>query len=208
MNKSTIQVIKEGEGLTTEFKRKIDSPFKIAKTLTAFANTSGGLLLIGVLDNGTIAGVQSELTEMQKLEKASSLTEPVILVQVKSQVIDGKKILVAEIGESADKPHYAINEKGEHIIYIRVKDKSTPTPKLLVFHEGDADTEKLLANRHVKTLISFLKETDLITAKLYAKMINISEKRAERLLYDLTTRQILLRHATKRAEFFSLKWSK
>ena len=207
MNKTTIQIIKEGEGLTTEFKRKIDSPFKIAKTLTAFANTSGGTLLIGVMDNGTIAGIVSELTEMQKLEKASLLTEPPILVQVKSQLIDGKKILVAEIEESIDKPHYAINEKAERIIYIRVKDKSTPTPKLLLYHDGDADIEKLLASRHVKTLISYLRETDLITAKVLAKMINISEKRAERLLYDLTSRQILLRHAGKRSEAFSLKWS-
>jgi predicted HTH transcriptional regulator len=208
MDKSTIQIIKEGEGLTSEFKRKIDSPFKIAKTITAFANTSGGTLLVGIADNGTILGIQSELAEMQRLEKASSLTEPPVLVQVKSQVLDGKKILVAEVAESEDKPHYAINEKGERILYVRVKDKSTPTPRLLLYRDGDADTEKLLSNRHVKSLISFLRETDLITAKILAKMINISEKRAERLLHDLTTRQILLRHATKKAEFFSLKWSK
>ncbi len=43
--------IKEGEHQTQDFKFRIDSSQKIAKTLSAFANTDGGSLLIGVKDN-------------------------------------------------------------------------------------------------------------------------------------------------------------
>lgn len=208
MDKSIIQLIKEGEGLTIEFKRTVDSPFKIAKTIVSFANTSGGNLLIGVADHGAILGVQSELRELQKLEKALvKLIEPELVVQIKTENLDSKKVLWVTISESEDKPHHALNEKGERIIYIRVKDKSMPIPRLLLYNGTDTETEKLLATRHVKTLITYLKETDSITAKAFSKIINISEKRAERMLQDLAARQILLKLSKGKPESFSLKWT-
>ena len=208
MRKSTLQLIKQGEGLSIEFKRKIDSAYKIAKTITSFANTSGGILLVGIGDNGEIFGVESELRELQKLEKATSeLIEDKIILRFKSEDLDGKRILRVEINESVNKPHYASNEKGERIIYIRVKDKSLPIPRLLIPGEGDNDTEKLLASRHIKTLITYLKETDTVTAKSFSKIINISEKRAQRMLNDLADKQILLKISRIKPEAYSLKWA-
>ena len=208
MNKSIIQLIKEGEGLATEFKRTVDSAFKIAKTIVSFANTSGGTLLVGVADNGTVIGVHSELKELEKLEKATTqLIEPKVVVQVKTIKLDGKLVLSVGVDESEDKPHYAHNEKGERIIYIRVKDKSMPIPRLLLYNGADSETEKLLASRHVKTLITYLKETDMVTARAFSKIINISEKRAERMLQDLAARQILLKLSRGKPESFSLKWA-
>ena len=209
MNKSTIQLIKQGEGLNIEFKRTIDSPYKIAKTITSFANTSGGVLLIGVDDAGTLAGILSELEELQKLEKATvQLIEEPVLLRIITETLDGKKILRVEISESQEKPHYAVNEKNERIIYIRVKDKSVPIPKLLISGEGDFDTEKLLATRHVKSLITYLKSTDSVTARAFSRIINISEKRAERMLNELAARQILLKLSKAKPEVYSLKWAK
>jgi predicted HTH transcriptional regulator len=208
MSKGIIQIIQGGEGLTVEFKRTIDSPFKIAKTIVSFANTSGGSLLIGVADNGTLSGVASELREMQKLERAiTQLIEPQLLIRLKSTVLDGKKILLVEVDESAEKPHYAMNEKGDRIIYVRVKDKSVPTPRLLIYRDGDAETDKLLASKHVRTLITYLKETDSVTAKAFSRIINISEKRADRMLQDLASKQILLKINRNKPEMFSLKWA-
>lgn len=208
MNKSIIQIIKEGEGLTTEFKRTVDSPFKIAKTIVSFANTSGGNLLIGVSDNGSIPGVESELRELQKLERALvKLIEPELIVQIKTETLDGKKIVWVAVLESEDKPHHALNEKGQRIIYIRMKDKSIPIPRLLLYNGTDAETEKLLATRHVKTLVTYLRETDSVTAKVFSKIINISEKRAERMLEDLAGRQILLKLTKSKPERYSLKWA-
>ncbi|CAG4998785.1 hypothetical protein DYBT9275_02079 [Dyadobacter sp. CECT 9275] len=206
--RSTLQIIKQGEGLTVEFKRKIDSSYKIAKTITSFANTSGGTLLVGIGDNGEILGVKSELRELQKLEKATSeLIEEKLILRFKSEALDGKQILRIEIDESTDKPHYALNEKGDRIIYIRMKDKSLPIPRLLIQGEGDNDTEKMLASRHVKTLITYLRETDYVTAKAFSRIINISEKRAQRMLNDLADKQILLKISRVKPEAYSLKWA-
>ena len=207
--KSTIEIIKQGEGLTIEFKRTIDSPFKIAKTISSFANTSGGTLIVGVADTGLLLGVNSELAELQKLEKAAGqLVEVPLVIRFKTETLDNKKIIRVEVDESPEKPHYAVNEKNERIIYIRIKDKSVPIPKLLIQGEGDLDTEKLLASRHVKSLISYLKSTDSVTARAFSRIINISEKRAERMLNELAAKQILLKISKAKPESFSLKWVK
>ena len=47
-------LISEGENLYQDFKYTINDSRKIAKSLSAFANTKGGRLLIGVKDNGPL----------------------------------------------------------------------------------------------------------------------------------------------------------
>ena len=54
------KLISEGEHVHQDFKFAISDARKIAKSLSAFANTEGGRLLVGVKDNGKIAGVRSE----------------------------------------------------------------------------------------------------------------------------------------------------
>ena len=51
------ELLKREEGKTLEFKRDLSSPLNILKTLVAFSNTDGGILLVGVKDNGTVAGI-------------------------------------------------------------------------------------------------------------------------------------------------------
>ncbi|MDQ6479948.1 ATP-binding protein [Dyadobacter sp. LHD-138] len=207
MKKSTVQLIKEGEGLTVEFKRTIDSPYKIAKTIVSFANTSGGVLLVGVGDNRELLGIKSELNELEKLEKAcTQLVDKMIPVRFKSEKLDNRVLLRVEIDESQERPHYAINEKGQRMIYIRVKDKSVPTLRLFIEGESDIDTKTLLASRHVRTLVQYLKEYDSINAKAFSRMINISEKRAERMMNDLAEKQVLLKLKKGKPELYSLKW--
>jgi predicted HTH transcriptional regulator len=205
-SKTTLELIQMGEGLTVEFKRTIDSPYKIAKTLASFANTSGGVLLIGIADNSTTIGITSELRELQKLEKAcGTLIEKELLVRCKTIQLGMKKIMRVEIEESPDKPHYAINEKGEKIIYIRARDRSVPTNRLMLPGEADAATDKLLTSRPVKNLIQFLKQNESITDREFSKLINVSDKRATRLLHDLEEKGIVLRRGTGKSALYSLK---
>jgi predicted HTH transcriptional regulator len=51
-------LIKQGEHQQLDFKFEITDSKKIARSLVAFANTDGGKLLIGVKDNGAIAGME------------------------------------------------------------------------------------------------------------------------------------------------------
>ena len=63
-----IEYIKQQEGKTLEFKRDLSSPDKILRTITAFANTAGGVLLIGVEDTTrAVRGVINPLDEEEKI---------------------------------------------------------------------------------------------------------------------------------------------
>ena len=53
-------LIDQGEHQQQDFKFEVSDSKKIARTLSAFANTDGGRLLIGVKDNGNISGIKSE----------------------------------------------------------------------------------------------------------------------------------------------------
>lgn len=65
-------LIEQGEHQQLDFKFEVSDSKKIARTLSAFANTDGGRLLIGVKDNGAISGVRSE-EEYYMIEAASKM---------------------------------------------------------------------------------------------------------------------------------------
>jgi predicted HTH transcriptional regulator len=72
MELTLTQLIKLGENQQQDFKHTIEDQKKIARTLVAFANTEGGRLLIGVKDNGKVAGVNPE-EEYHMIEGAAKL---------------------------------------------------------------------------------------------------------------------------------------
>ena len=55
------EILKQPEGKTLEFKRDISSLKPILKTLVAFANTAGGILIIGRENDETVHGVPEVL---------------------------------------------------------------------------------------------------------------------------------------------------
>ncbi|MEZ0538875.1 AlbA family DNA-binding domain-containing protein [Fibrella arboris] len=201
---SLTDLIAKGEGTTLEFKSTLSTPYRIARTLTAFSNTSGGTLLIGVADDGKLVGVESEYQEMQKIERATDfLIEPPISISYELKRHDGKTILLLTIPESHEKPHTALDERGNRTIYVRQRDKSVPTNRLML----DLQTvdKKLLQTPMVKNLVQFLRKHDSITADRLAKLVNISDYRATKLLRALTAQGILLMVDKPRPARYSLK---
>lgn len=188
-------LLAQREGTSLEFKRTIESPGRIAKTLAAFANTAGGTLVVGVDDDRTVRGVASEKDEVQKLESASDFyVDPPLLLRYEAVIVHERRVLIFTIDESAEKPHKAKNERGEWEIYVRARDKSVPASKRMGHFlekatEADAD---LLASPNVKMLVQALQKNERITARQLAKLINVSEYRATKLLRDLTRQGVLL----------------
>ena len=93
-------LIAEGEHQQQDFKFEISDARKIAKTLSAFANTDGGRLLIGVKDNGKIAGVRSE-EEKYMIEAAAQLyCIPEVEYTMQTYIVEGRQVLVVTIEET------------------------------------------------------------------------------------------------------------
>ncbi len=197
-------LILQGEGSKLEFKRSISTAHRIARTLVAFANTSGGRLLIGVADDGAILGVSSESREIHRIEEATDqLADPALSVTYETLSPDGRKVLIISVEESSEKPHYAVDETGKRTIYVRAKDKSVPTNKLII--APTTAEASLLQSPVARTLIQYLRRNDDITADKYAKLINVSAYRAGKLLALFADQGLLLLINKSRPVRYALK---
>ena len=58
--------IESGEGQTTEFTRGLGDGAKVRRALCAFANTEGGVLILGVEDDRRIVGVREDAEAVQE----------------------------------------------------------------------------------------------------------------------------------------------
>ena len=92
-------LIREGEGLTVEFKERFTA--RIDEDMVAFANTKGGIILLGVRDNRTIAG--EELTNDLKARINSVARNCTPPVKVKLKQI--QNIIAVEVPQGDEKPY-------------------------------------------------------------------------------------------------------
>jgi len=97
------QMIENGESETVEFKENFDK--EAVETAVAFANTKGGVILIGISDKGEIKGVQIGRSTLKNwTNQISQSTEPSIIPDILDNVIDKKHIVVIRIPEFPIKP--------------------------------------------------------------------------------------------------------
>lgn len=95
--------IAQGENSTTEFKESFGS--ETIETVTAFANTDGGIILIGVSDKAKITGITlGKETIPNIVNRISQAIEPRVLVDVESLDFERKSVLLIHIMESPIKP--------------------------------------------------------------------------------------------------------
>ncbi len=200
-------MIIEGEGVSLDFKKTITSCEKIARTMTAFANNKGGKLLIGVYDDGTIKGVKSEDEERYMITKAATeFASPPLSPEFEEVYVDDKLVLVADIAESTEKPHYALAEDGKWWVYVRIKDKSVLASKVVVdVLKRALDKEGVLIeySANEKTLLEYLDKAGRITIKECCDLLNIGRRRAQRLLVDLILSGIIKINTTEKEEFYT-----
>jgi ATP-dependent DNA helicase RecG len=123
-----IEIITNGESSKVEFKTEDVHPTALAEEIVAFANFEGGTILIGIQDDGTIAGCSRKGLEEFIVNVCRNNVNPSILPVIERVVVDDKFVFVVEIqrGETA----YCTN-KG--LYFIRVgSTKQTPTQQELL----------------------------------------------------------------------------
>ena len=91
-------LIQEGEGTTLEFKENLSSSF--AREAVAMANTIGGKILLGVRDDGTIAGLQDSNLIRARVQDIARNCDP----PVKLMIEPVEKVMVVHVRESDAKP--------------------------------------------------------------------------------------------------------
>lgn len=204
-------LILQGEGEQLDFKNKISSCEKIAKTLVAFANNKGGKLLVGVADNGSIKGVKNEDEEKYMLQRAGhQYCRPAIDIRFEEIYVDDKLVLLAEITESDSKPHYAFGEDQKWWVYIRIQDKSILASKVVVdvLHQS-SQLNGVLINYtdKAKELLEYLQVHSNPRLPELAKHLRLSRRKTQRILVNLIVAGVIEVHSGDREEYFSLSLS-
>ena len=185
-------LIAEGEHEHQDFKYQITDARKIARSIAAFANNSGGHLLIGVKDNGNITGVRSD-EEIYMIEMAAQMyCRPEQHVAFKVYNINGKSVVKADIAEAVEKPVEAPDDNGVWHVYFRVKDENVLASRL---HERIMSVETVLEDTRTAETISFSEREQVlldylrnhggITLDGYMRLAHISEESATKVVMTL-----------------------
>jgi hypothetical protein len=108
------EIIKAGESKTVEFKSRLPPDSVLAKYISAFANSDGGLLLIGIGDKGTILGL-SDTDQHRAVERLTRLSKALLSqpVRVEKVEFEGARLVFAMIPSAADEHRPVMTSQGE-----------------------------------------------------------------------------------------------
>jgi ATP-dependent DNA helicase RecG len=99
-------IIAAGEGYNAEFKVSVPSKIKeITEEVCAFANASGGVVLIGVDDANKIKGIIIDNAKRSAIQNSINEISPVIKCDFNIVEVDGKDIAVIEVPSGQNKPY-------------------------------------------------------------------------------------------------------
>lgn len=201
------RLIAEGENQKLDFKYAINDSRKIARTLSAFSNTDGGRLLIGVRDNGSIAGIRSD-EEMYMVETASHLfCRPEISFLTKQHDASGKTILEVEVMKGAARPYMAKDENGKWVAYFRNNDQNLVANRVLLQvwkKEGKQSGVMVKYGNAENILMDYLSGNGTITLSKFRKIAHISSYRAESILANFIILKILIMKASEKGFTYEL----
>ena len=181
------RLVAEGEHEHQDFKFEISDARKIARSISAFANTGGGRLLVGVKDNGKIAGIRSE-EEIYMIEAAANMyCQPKVEIETKTYIAEGRTVLEIGIEEAGNKPVYALDEENKPKAYIRIKDENilaTPV-HLKIWQHAKKERGTLLSfTEKEQNLLDILKEKEPLTLNQCCRLCRASRPTMCNLLAD------------------------
>jgi predicted HTH transcriptional regulator len=208
--RALVELIERGEGLNVEFKQRFTSYEKIAKEMIAFANTRGGYLIIGVDDDKSLYGIETEKSDIELVKQAADkYCEPPLVYNLQVIELNKKDILLVEIPESKNKPHRLQDylpslDLNYASVYVRVNDKCVLAGKemikLLQHRANGKSLKNYVVGENEKIVFEYLDKNETITVKELKKIANLSDRRASRTLIKLVRADLLLIHVKENGE--------
>jgi len=202
------KLIEQGEHQYLDFKFEISDSRKIARSISAFANTDGGILLIGVKDNGKIAGVRSEEEVYMAEAAAQMFCKPPMTLKINQYLEEKKTVLEIIVPKLTGEICYAQDYNGKWLAYVRVEDKNFQASqvhlrvwkrKLKAYPTHITYTEK------EKKLLDYLTTNPFITLREFCGLAGIKKNSAETILVNLMMLDIIEIFYTEQAVLYRLK---
>lgn len=200
-------LINQGEHQQLDFKFEISDASRIARTLSAFTNTDGGKLLIGVKDNGVIRGVRSD-EEVYMLEHAAQhYCQPEVKFTTKEWEIEDKVVLEADIPFSKKHIHKAPDNDGSYKAYVRVEDQNLLANGVLmkVWTKRKKDQKiRFVYSKPVQEVLFYLRENPFLTLDKAIELSSLSKYKTEHLLSDLILLDVIELELSETSEIYRL----
>ncbi len=200
-------LISQGENQQLDFKYCISDSKKIARTLVAFANSDGGKLLIGVRDNGSIAGIQSD-EEYYMVETAVHLfCRPEINYTIKQHPAKGKAILEVEVMKGDKRPYQAKDDEGKWNAYFRHNDQNLVANRVLlqIWRKEIRRSGVLVQfSKAENTLLDYLAKNGSISLSKFRRIARISSKKSEAILANLIIFKVIVMRASEKGFTYEL----
>lgn len=188
MERYVRKLIEGGENQQLDFKFCVSDSRKLARTLCAFSNTDGGRILIGVRDNGSIAGISSD-EEIYMVDTAVQLyCRPEIRYTIKQHNTAEKSIVEVLVPKGDKKPYKVLDESGRWIAYFRNKDQNLAANRIMLRvwqKENSSRGAFLKFTANESKLLEYLKNNQAVTLSRFRKMEGISARKAETILTNL-----------------------
>jgi len=190
------KLVAQGEGETLEFKRKATYPDKIICEMIAFANTQGGILYIGISDEGLLSGVKFPEEEIYVIQNSlNKYCRPSLPFKLTVLSIGNNRFIVRYvIRESKRKPHAFINADGSKTVYVRHQDKTIQASKEIkeiIKHHAYRKNIKFQYGDNEALLMKHLDEHSFITLDDYRKLTGLNRYKASRSLVTLVLANVL-----------------
>ena len=140
-------------GETTEYDKKLlleeKRPRSWLKSVSAFANGSGGMLIFGVSNDNILAGLENAKTVSEKISEIMKVKmDPVPDFQLEIHRQSGKEFIILRVASGQETPYYYVGD-GNHIAYVRIGNESVPadsiTLKRLVLHGSNTTFDSLVS---------------------------------------------------------------
>ena len=122
MNRTDLlDLLRNGEDSTLEFKRDDVRNHDLAKELVAFLNLEGGVVLLGVEDDGSVSGTTRDRLEEWMVELCRTKIEPPVvpILSWAREAGPGRDVLAVRVAGGPDKPYARVHDN-RRTYYIRV----------------------------------------------------------------------------------------
>lgn len=186
-------LVAEGEHDMQDFKFAISDARKIARSVSAFANTRGGRLLIGVKDNGELAGVRNEEDIYVVEQAAQRYCSPEVEIEFTAFRVDEHKIIIrASIPQASARPVRCQEPDGRWRAYTRVADENIVAHPLMIrAWESDSPVSFSLDSSASALLALLDGNPEGLDVPDIAIALKMSQRRAENLITALASAGII-----------------
>ena len=158
----------ETETINIEYKREYTA--NIVKTVIAFANTCGGILYIGISDDGSIAGVvdiDGTMLRVSNSIRDSIKPDVTLFVDYQKEAVDDKEVIKIVVQKGTSSPYYltgkGIRPEG---VFIRQNTSTVPATETAILHMiKETDGEKFEDVRSLNQELTFIEATKVFQAQ-------------------------------------------